>query len=250
MVNPSDMTRLDVFLVETGRFSSRARAQAAISDGKVRVDGAPANKPSTPVSADSAIEVSPDVLEYVSRGAVKLEAALRQFGFDPNDRMCLDVGASTGGFTEVLLRRGAARVYCVDVGHGQLDPRIAADPRVVSIERQNARELTSKIIPEKIEAIVCDVSFISLKLALPPALALAGKTAFLVALVKPQFEVGRERIGKGGVVKASAEELLDLARDAARWIELRGWSIRGVIESPIKGGDGNTEFLIGATRQA
>jgi 23S rRNA (cytidine1920-2'-O)/16S rRNA (cytidine1409-2'-O)-methyltransferase len=250
MVNPSRKTRLDVRLVEIGRFSSRARARAAIAEGAVTVNGRPADKASMPVTPADKIFVADAGHEFVSRGAFKLEAALDAFRFDPSARTCLDVGASTGGFAEVLLRRGARRVYCVDVGTGQLHPRIAEDPRAVRREGVNARDLGPGIVPEPVGCVVCDVSFISLKLALPPALALARGPAFAVALIKPQFEMGRERIGKGGIVRASGDELQALALRIGAVVAEQGWRVEGVIESPIRGGDGNREFLLGATRAA
>lgn len=212
------------------------------------VNGRAAGRASMAVAPEDTIEIVGETFEFVSRGALKLQAALDAFGFDPASRVCLDVGASTGGFAEVLLLRGAARVYCVDVGAGQLHSRIASDPRIVSRENVNARHLSAEIIPEPVGAVVCDVSFISLRLALPPALERAAGNAFLVALIKPQFEIGRERIGKGGAVRATEEELAALARDLCTWIGTLGWRIEGLIESPIRGGGGAREFLVGATR--
>jgi 23S rRNA (cytidine1920-2'-O)/16S rRNA (cytidine1409-2'-O)-methyltransferase len=180
---------------------------------------------------------------------MKLAHALNHFKIEPYERVCLDIGASTGGFTELLLLRGAHKVYAVDVGHGQLDPKLAKDIRVVSLEKTNARDLSRKIIPEVPQAIVADVSFISLRLALPKALALAEQGAWLVALVKPQFEVGKAHVGKGGIVKDEAAQTAALA-EIERWlIEEQGWSVLGTMESPIKGGDGNREFLIAAVKQ-
>lgn len=248
MVNPSARRRLDLHLVESGRFAARARARAAIAEGRVRVNGRPADKAATPVSPGDVIEIVGEAPDYVSRGALKLAAALAAFGFDPAGRICLDVGASTGGFTEVLLRRGARRVYCVDVGAGQLHPRIASDPRIVRREAVNARNLDRAVVPESVGAVVCDVSFISLKLALPPALALAGEGAFAVALVKPQFELGPEKIGKKGIVRASEKELRTLVSGMGGFVETLGWRLRGAIDSPIRGGAGAREFLLGATR--
>jgi 23S rRNA (cytidine1920-2'-O)/16S rRNA (cytidine1409-2'-O)-methyltransferase len=179
---------------------------------------------------------------------MKLAHALNHFKIEPHQRVCLDIGASTGGFTELLLLRGAIKVYAVDVGHGQLDPKLARDIRVVSLEKTNARDLTAKIIPEKPQAIVADVSFISLKLALPKALAMAEQGAWLVVLVKPQFEVGRENVGKGGIVKDEAAQQAALV-EIERWlIEDQRWNVLGTMESPLKGGDGNREFLIAAIK--
>jgi 23S rRNA (cytidine1920-2'-O)/16S rRNA (cytidine1409-2'-O)-methyltransferase len=240
-------TRLDAHLVAIRAFASRARAQSAIAAGLVRVDGVVARKPSLLIAESSAISVDGDVHDFVSRGGVKLAAALDAFAIDPSGLICLDLGASTGGFSDVLLRRGAAKVYAADVGRGQLHERIAADPRVVSLEKTHARDLSCALIPEPVDLIVCDVSFISLKKALPPALTLANRGARLVALVKPQFEVGASRLRKGGLVDASDAEAA--ARDIRDWMARRsGWRLIGLIESPIQGGDGNREFLLGATR--
>ncbi|GAB4532820.1 MAG: TlyA family rRNA (cytidine-2'-O)-methyltransferase [Parvularculaceae bacterium] len=240
--------RLDRRLVDIGAFESRAKAQAAIRAGKVRVDGSVAAKPAADIPDTAQIEIEGPAHPYVSRGGVKLAAALDAFSLDPAGRVCLDLGASTGGFTEVLLRRGAARVYAVDVGAAQLHARIAADPRVVNLEKTHARDLTPAVIPTPPSLIVCDVSFISLKKALPPALALAAPEAALVALVKPQFEVGPAHVGRGGVVR-DAQIAQDACDGIARWLAGRGWAVTGAIDSPILGGEGNREFLIGARRR-
>jgi 23S rRNA (cytidine1920-2'-O)/16S rRNA (cytidine1409-2'-O)-methyltransferase len=184
----------------------------------------------------------------VSRGGLKLAHGLDHFGIDPAGMVALDVGASTGGFTDVLLRRGAVRVYAVDVGHGQLDWRLRNDPRVVVLEQINARHLSREHVPEPVDLVVTDVSFISLELALPTALALARPGASLIALIKPQFEVGKGQVGKGGVVRDPALHQAVCAR-IARWLgEEQGWRVLGVSESPITGPKGNREFLIGARR--
>jgi 23S rRNA (cytidine1920-2'-O)/16S rRNA (cytidine1409-2'-O)-methyltransferase len=185
---------------------------------------------------------------HVSRGALKLAAGLDRFELSPEDRVCLDIGASTGGFTEIMLNRGASQVYAVDVGHGQLHETMAHHPRVISLEGVNARNLSRAHIPEPVDAIAADVSFISLRLALPNAVAMARPDAWLVALVKPQFEVGREGVGKGGIVRdATARE--GAATAFARWVSsVQGWSVLGVMESPIEGGDGNREFLVAARK--
>lgn len=241
--------RLDRWLVETGLFDSRTRAQAAVKAGLVRIGGAVETRPSAPVPADATVAVEGDVHPYVSRGGVKLAHALRTFEIDPAGRICLDLGASTGGFTDVLLRTGAAKVYAVDVGRGQLHHAIAADPRVVSLEATHAKDLSRALIPDPVEVLVCDVSFISLKTALPPAMALAAPKARLVALIKPQFEVGRSRIGKGGIVKPGYGDSHGVAEDISAWIAAQdGWKSLGYTDSPILGGDGNREFLIGAVR--
>lgn len=238
-------SRLDQLLVSRGLIRSRARARDAVLRGCVRVSGALAEKPGQLVDEGADLALADPAAAYVARSALKLIAALDAFGFDPAGRIALDVGASTGGFTEVLLERGAARIYAVDVGHGQLDPALAADPRVVNIEGLNARDLDRTAIPEPVGAIVVDVSFISLALVLEPVLALATPDAFLVALVKPQFEVGRDALGKGGIVRDG-----DIARAAVDRIGAHlatlGWQPAGPIDSPLPGGDGNREFLIGA----
>jgi 23S rRNA (cytidine1920-2'-O)/16S rRNA (cytidine1409-2'-O)-methyltransferase len=185
---------------------------------------------------------------YVSRGGIKLAAALSAFGFDPAGKTCLDLGASTGGFCDVLLRAGAAKIYAVDVGRDQLHDKIRNDSRVINLEQTHAKDLSRALVPDPIDLVACDVSFISLKKALPYALALAGKAADIVALVKPQFEVGREGIGKGGLVKAGLAE--PVAQDMSEWIAGQGWRVTGLIDSPILGGDGNKEFLLGATKTA
>ena len=236
-----------MLLVERGLAASRAEAQAAIAAGLVRADGEEIAKPSRVVARDAALDYA-RAHAYVSRGALKLEAALARFGYSPRDRICLDLGASTGGFTQLLLAQGARKVYAVDVGHGQLHPTLTGDPRVVAKEGINARSLSRNEIPEPVEALVADLSFISLKLALPAALALAAPEAWLVALIKPQFEVGRTRLGKGGIVRNQADR--SAARDdIVDWISsVQGWTVDGVIDSPIAGGDGNREFLLAARR--
>jgi 23S rRNA (cytidine1920-2'-O)/16S rRNA (cytidine1409-2'-O)-methyltransferase len=244
-----EKSRLDILLVERNAFESRARARAAIEAGLISVDGAPILKPAALVAPDAAVAVTGDVHDYVSRGGVKLEAALDAFNVDPSGAVCLDLGASTGGFTDALLRREAKKVFAVDVGAGQLHARLAHDPRVVSLEKTHARDISSELIPEAVDLIVADVSFISLKKALPSALALGRPGARLIALVKPQFEAGRAAIGKGGIVRPGRENAEGVAEDLLQWLEVEGvWRSKGLIESPIKGGDGNREFLIGAER--
>lgn len=238
--------RLDVALVERGLAPTRARARDSILRGHVTVDGVAADKPGALVAPNAAIAVTDPVADYVSRAALKLIAALDAFGYSPHGLAALDIGASTGGFTEVLLRRGAKRVFGVDVGVGQLHRRLAGDARVVNLEGVNARDLPVARITEPIAAITADVSFISLRLALPPALALAQEGAWGVFLVKPQFEVGPEHVGKGGIVRD--QTVAGDAVDAiAGWlVEKTDWTVDGIIPSPIEGGDGNREFLIGA----
>jgi len=247
MTKPSGGKRADVFLVEHGYAASRAEAQAAIRAGRVRADGDPLTKPAQMLHEGQEISFEKEH-PYVSRGALKLIAALDHFGVSPRDRVCLDIGASTGGFTQVLLERGARRVFAVDVGHGQLHETLASDPRVKSFEGVNARDLTTEVVTEPPEAIVIDVSFISLMLALPRALAMAAKGAWLIALVKPQFEVGREHVGKGGIVKDERVGLAAAERVAEWLAAIDGWQVHGLIESPIAGGDGNREYLLAATK--
>lgn len=211
--------------------------------GTTRLD-----KPGTMIADDAPLEVRGREHPWVSRGGVKLAHALDQFGLDPTGRVCLDIGASTGGFTDVLLARGARCVYAVDVGHGQLDWRLRNDPRVVVLERTNARHLSAREVPEPPGFITCDASFIGLRQVLPAALALARADAVLVALIKPQFEVGKGHVGKGGVVRDPA--LHDaVCRAVADWLAAEGWRVRGIVESPILGPEGNREFLIAAVRE-
>ncbi len=235
--------RADIVLVERGFFTSRARAQAAIAAGLVRVGGVAVEKASEEVAGDATIEAEAPH-PWASRGGVKLAAALDAFALDPAGLVCLDIGASTGGFTDVLLARGAAKVVAVDVGHGQLDPRLAAEPRVRSLEGLDARALTMAALGETPDAIVIDVSFISQRLVLPHVLAFAAEPAWLVSLIKPQFEVGKADLVKGRV---TSEAALMRACDGVRaTIEAEGWTIIGLIPSPILGGAGAREFLIGA----
>jgi 23S rRNA (cytidine1920-2'-O)/16S rRNA (cytidine1409-2'-O)-methyltransferase len=238
-------TRLDDELVRRGLYPSRARARDAILRGTVKVDGIVAVKPAQGVTVQSAIAVADDAQHYVSRAALKLKAALAAFAIKVKGRRALDIGASTGGFTQVLLEEGASHVTAIDVGHGQMDPRVSAEPRVTAIEGLNARDLTRNHLSGPIDLLVSDVSFISLKLALPAALALAEPGAALIALIKPQFEVGRAAIGKGGIVTdATAHDAV--CRDIAKFLEKQGWQVEGMIPSPVAGGDGNREFLIAA----
>jgi 23S rRNA (cytidine1920-2'-O)/16S rRNA (cytidine1409-2'-O)-methyltransferase len=239
--------RADVFLVENGYAKSRSEAQAAIGAGRVFADGVPVSKVSQQLSKFMAIGYTP-AHPYVSRGALKLIAGLEAYALSPNGLVCLDLGASTGGFTQVLLLRGAARVYALDVGHGQMEESLARDPRVVAREGINARDLASVDLPEPITAITADLSFISLKLALPPALSLAASGAWAVALVKPQFEVGRQAIGKRGIVRDQAAREAAIA-DIGEFVAAQpDWRLLGHIQSPIEGGDGNVEYLLAARK--
>ncbi|MCK5550692.1 MAG: TlyA family RNA methyltransferase [Hyphomicrobiaceae bacterium] len=240
--------RLDLVLVERGLAPSRSQAQDLIKHGRVSIDQKVCTKPSAEVEANQVLTLAPGTPAYVSRGAVKLAAALDAFKFDPEGRVALDVGASTGGFTEVLLTRGAEKVYAVDVGHDQLHASLRNDPRVISLEGCDARTVTRQLLPPPVTAIVADVSFISLTKALGPALVLAAPGAWLVALIKPQFEVGRARVGKGGIVRDEAARQAAV-EDVTAWFSAQpGWRISGIIASPIKGGSGNEEFLLGALR--
>lgn len=239
-------TRLDRLLVESGLAATRSRAADLIRRGCVKVAGETELKPGALVTKAAELDVSPDAAPYVSRGGLKLAAALQAFGFAPEGRVALDLGASTGGFTDLLIARGAAKVFAVDVGSGQLHARLRADPKIVSLEGTDARALDRSVIGEVVTAIVADVSFISLTLALPAALGLAAPGAWIVALIKPQFEAGREAVGKGGIVRDEAERRKAVAKVRKFIEEQPGWTVLGVIASPLKGGSGNEEFLLGA----
>ena len=239
--------RIDQLLVARGLFDTRARARASIEAGRVRVGGRVVAKPSEQVAEDADIEAEA-AHRFVGRGALKLDHALTLWPVVVEGRVVLDVGASTGGFTEVCLERGARRVFAVDVGSGQLHPRLAADARVTSLERTDARDLTHDLIPEPPQLIVCDASFIGLAKVLPAALSLAPPGADMVTLVKPQFEAeGPEGVGKGGLVKDADQREAALAR-VADWLAGSGWTAQASAESPITGGDGNVEFLLWARR--
>jgi 23S rRNA (cytidine1920-2'-O)/16S rRNA (cytidine1409-2'-O)-methyltransferase len=241
-------TRLDLYLVERGFFPTRARARDAILRGTVEVDGIGVSKPSRQVAAGTAIVIRDEAQAYVSRAALKLKHALDHFGIDVTGRLALDIGASAGGFTQVLLERGARRVIALDVGHGQLAPSLRDDARVQLLEGLNARDVRAADLPEKPDLIVCDVSFISLKLALPPALALACPGAFLIALIKPQFEAGREAVAGSGIIRDPAIHRR-ICDDIARWLAaVPEWRVIGVVASPIMGAEGNAEFLIAAEK--
>jgi 23S rRNA (cytidine1920-2'-O)/16S rRNA (cytidine1409-2'-O)-methyltransferase len=240
--------RADQLLVDRGLAESRARAQALILAGRVFAGARRIGKAGEPCAADLDLEVRGLDHPWVSRGGLKLVHALDRFAVDARGRAALDIGASTGGFTDVLLARGARRVYAVDVGHGQLAWKLRRDSRVVVLERTNARLLGRTEIPEPVDIITCDVSFIGLEAVLPAALALAAAEAVLVALVKPQFEAGREQVGHGGIVRDAAVHDAVCARIAA-WVGGRpGWTVIGVTESPLRGADGNREFLLCARR--
>ncbi|SCD22569.1 TlyA family RNA methyltransferase [Brucella inopinata] len=237
--------RLDQLLVERGFFATRSRARDAIQRGTVKVDGRPITKPGQMVARDATLAVDDPASAYVSRAALKLVAALDHFDLDVKGRTALDIGASTGGFTQVLLERGAHHVIAIDVGHDQLHESLRHDPRVTSKEGVNARALEfAHLDTRAVDCVVSDVSFISLRLALPPALALAEKGAICALLVKPQFEAGREAIGKGGILRdpAYGERM---AQELKSWLETQpGWRALGLCPSPIEGGDGNREYLL------
>jgi 23S rRNA (cytidine1920-2'-O)/16S rRNA (cytidine1409-2'-O)-methyltransferase len=249
MSQPVETIRLDQLLLNAGLVASRSRARDAISRGTVRVNGRVVTKPSSTFPASAVIEIDDPAQAYVSRAALKLKAALDAFGLDPAGLDCLDIGASTGGFTDILLERGAAHVIAVDVGHDQLHPRLRADERITNYEGLNARVLDEEHLEDRaIGAVVSDVSFISLKLALPPALSFAEPGAFCVLLVKPQFEAGREAISKAGLLK-DPDSAPAVAAELERWLtEDMGWQSLGLIPSPITGGDGNVEYLLGGRK--
>jgi 23S rRNA (cytidine1920-2'-O)/16S rRNA (cytidine1409-2'-O)-methyltransferase len=237
--------RADVVLVERGFFASRARAQEAIAAGLVTVNGTVVRKASDAVPEEAVITAE-QPHPYVSRGGLKLAAALDAFQIDPKDRICLDIGASTGGFTEVLLTRGAAHVYAVDVGHSQLHPTIVGNARVTNLEGTDARALNTTHIPRTPDLLVSDVSFISLKLVLPAVVALLKPRADLAVLVKPQFEAGRDHVKKGIVRDEAVHRAV--CEDMTAFVASLGFTIIGLVPSPIEGGDGNREFLLGARR--
>lgn len=240
--------RVDQLLVERGLVESRSRAQALIMAGKVYSDSKRIDKPGQTLASDAPLSVKEQDHPWVSRGGLKLAKGLDHFGIDPSGLVCLDVGASTGGFTDVLLAEGATKVYAVDVGQGQLDWKLRNDERVRVLERQNARHLTSEQVPEPIDLVVCDASFIGLRTLLPAPLALTAPGARLIALIKPQFEVGKDRVGKRGVVR-DPEQHAEVCKTIATWLgQQAGWQVLGVTESPITGPEGNREFLIAARR--
>lgn len=243
----SAKVRADQLLVALGLAESRTRAQALILAGNVFAGDKRVAKAGDLLAEDASLSVKGRDHPWVSRGGIKLDHGLRHFGFDVSGAVALDVGSSTGGFTDVLLSRGAAKVYAVDVGTNQLAWKLRSDPRVVVHEQTNARDLTNSIVPEPVDIVVCDASFISLAKVLDCALNLARAGAQLVALVKPQFEAGREEVGKGGVVRDPLvhQRVCDAA---AEWVRTKGWDVLGVERSPITGPEGNVEFLLGAVR--
>lgn len=239
--------RADQLLVVRGLAESRTRAQALILAGNVFAGDKRVAKAGDLIADDAELTVKGRDHPWVSRGGIKLDHGLTHFGFDVTGAVALDVGSSTGGFTDVLLSRGAAKVYAVDVGTNQLAWKLRSDPRVVVHEQTNARDLTSDIVPEHVDIIVCDASFIGLAKVLDRALDFARPGARLVALVKPQFEAGREEVGKGGVVRDPAVHER-VCNEAADWVRSKGWNVLGMERSPITGPEGNVEFLLGAIK--
>jgi 23S rRNA (cytidine1920-2'-O)/16S rRNA (cytidine1409-2'-O)-methyltransferase len=239
--------RADQLLVSRGLAESRTKAQALILAGSVFSGDKRVAKAGDLLAEDAPLEVKGRDHPWVSRGGVKLDHGLTHFGFEVAGAVALDVGSSTGGFTDVLLRRGAAKVYAVDVGTNQLAWKLRQDPRVVVHEQTNARYLTEEIVPEPVDIVVCDASFIGLSKVLGPALGLAKPGARLVALVKPQFEAGRAEVAKGGVVR-DPEVHRRVCDAATQWVESQGWNVLGVVASPIRGPEGNVEFLLGAVK--
>ena len=238
----SKKTRLDVLLVEQGYLESRQKAQATIMSGLVFVNNQRVDKPGTMIANDAAIEVRGNAIPYVSRGGLKLEKAMKTYGLVLDGKICADIGASTGGFTDCMLQNGAQKVYAVDVGYGQLDWKLRSDERVVCMERTNARYLTHEQIPEELDFASVDVSFISLKLILPMLHTLLKEDGYVVCLVKPQFEAGKEKVGKKGVVRDPAVHLEVLENFFAHAKE-NGFTVIGITYSPIRGPEGNIEYL-------
>lgn len=241
--------RIDQLLVERGLAESRTRAQALVMAGHVMLGDKKADKPGAQVAEDAEISVKGQDHPWVSRGGIKLAHALDQFGIDVNGMVAIDVGSSTGGFTDVLLSKGAAKVYAVDSGTNQLAWKLRQDPRVIVQEQTSARILTAEHIPESIDLIVCDASFISLAKVLERPMSFAKPGAQMVALIKPQFEAGRVEVGKGGVVRDAAVHAR-VCDEVSAWLEESGWTVKGLTESPITGPKGNIEFLIWAIKSA
>jgi 23S rRNA (cytidine1920-2'-O)/16S rRNA (cytidine1409-2'-O)-methyltransferase len=235
--------RLDKIIVDRGMVQSRERARALIMEGKIFVDGTPVSKAGEQVSVEAQIDLKGEDLKYVSRGGLKLEAAVKEFSIPLKDKIAMDVGSSTGGFTDLMLQAGAKRVYCIDVGYGQLAWKLRQDPRIVLFERTNIRHLEKERIPDVIDIAVIDVSFISLSKVVPHILEFISDNGELVALIKPQFEVGKGEVGKGGIVKEEAKRTGVVERIRAEF-ESFGLHINGIIQSPITGQKGNIEYLI------
>ncbi len=240
--------RLDRLLVERGLVESRERGQALILAGQVLVDGQKKDKAGSLVLADADIRILGEQMPYVSRGGLKLEKALREFKVDVKEKTALDAGASTGGFTDCLLQQGVKKVYAVDVGYGQMAWKVRQDPRVVVIERTNIRDIDPSLIPEQVDIVVIDVSFISLEKVIPSVLRFLNPGAGIVALIKPQFEVGKGQVGKGGIVRDEAARTAAVEKVRTAFHN-NGLDVKGIIPSPITGQDGNVEFLIHAVRR-
>jgi 23S rRNA (cytidine1920-2'-O)/16S rRNA (cytidine1409-2'-O)-methyltransferase len=238
----SERTRLDIVLERRGLAQSRARARDAVLRGTVKVNGAVASKPGMPVADEDTVAIDDPAGAYVSRAALKLIAGLEAGGIDPRGKVCLDLGASTGGFTQVLLERGAAKVYAVDVGHEQLHERVRMMPGVVSMEGVNVKDLTKTEVPEAVDLLVCDVSFVSLTKVLAAPLALCRMGADAVLLIKPQFEVGRENVGRGGIVSDDVA-ISEATVRVIQFMTEQGWRHQLSVPSPISGGDGNKETV-------
>lgn len=248
-MNPKkEKVRLDRLLVDRGLAGSREKAQAIIASGHVLVNGQRQDKAGVSVHADAEVRITGEALPFVSRGGLKLAAALREFHISVEGRTALDIGASTGGFTDCLLQHGCAKVYAVDVGYGQMAWKLRQDPRVVVIERTNIRELSPSLVPGPVDVAVIDVSFISLEKVIPSALKFLNKGSEIVALIKPQFEAGRDRVGKGGIVRDEATRTA-VVEKIVEFVKGLGLEVTGVVPSPITGQDGNVEFLIHAVRR-
>lgn len=240
--------RLDEALVARGLAQSRSRARDAILRGTISVNGVPARKPSQGVFANDEINTDDVAKRFVSRAALKLLHGLEHFSISALNRIALDLGASTGGFTQVLLEKGATHVIAVDVGHGQMVPHVAANPRVTVFEGLNARDLTNEEVPPTVSLIVADVSFVSLRLALMPTLTLVEAGTEILVLLKPQFEVGRHYVGRGGIV-TDPEQHERVCNEVSAFLQAEGWTVKGIAPSPMEGGDGNVEFLLAAVKR-
>ena len=242
MIFLAEKKRLDILLFEKGLAPSREKARTLIMEGLVYVDNQKSDKPGTPVAEDAQIEVRGNALKYVSRGGLKLEKAMAEFPIEISGKVCMDVGASTGGFTDCMLQNGASKVYSVDVGYGQLAWSLRTDERVVNLERTNARYLTREQIPDEIYLSSIDVSFISLKIILPAIRPLLADNGYIVCLIKPQFEAGRDKVGKKGVVRDKGVHS-EVVAGVCQFAVLNGYSMLGLTFSPVKGPEGNIEYL-------
>jgi len=247
MVASKKKIRADIALFERGLVESRSKASALIMAGKVYAYEKRIEKAGELILQTQSLTVRSPKHKWVGRGGLKLDHGLKHFELTPKSRICLDIGSSTGGFTDVLLHYGASKVYAIDVGYGQLDSKLRNDDRVIVKERTNARYMSSEVVPESVDAIVCDASFIGLRTILPMPMKLASDGCWLVALIKPQFEVGPKKVGKGGIVRDDSERI-NIYQEIYQWLSnIQGWTVIGSTESPIKGANGNIEFLIAAT---